>query len=361
MSSSIHPFLHLSREKQGSLFKELGEGQPKSYAQLLASAVKSMKQGEENNPVSREVLQARDLLNSKSQQILEKPFVTPWKQTDVTFTAGMFGLSWAATALSASVGVAAGLSVYYIRSHRVIALVTGCAAYSLWYFRGMCLSLHGALEGHIKVLNDLSWQNQDQFSTSINGVYEGFKKTSYLMKCYINAHRKRDGSENYGVILLTELRDAINVMIEKPDRKSTAEDIQNVDLTKIRSFFVRFEKVCRKGLYGTVTLGVIAVAWTYYAYVQKAYLMTIAGIVQFVAASTICRELYVFQRGSKNIFSVQENKVADAFQEMAARSMLFWAMDLEKADRYQIQNTVVIPFDAILKLIPSWKDPVQVK
>jgi hypothetical protein len=225
----------------------------------------------------------------------------------------------------------------------------------------MCLSLHGALEGHIKVLNDLSWQNQDQFSTSINGVYEGLKKTSYLMKCYIKAHQKRDGSENYGVILLTELRDAINVMIVAPNRTSTAEDIQKVDLEKIRSFFVRFEKVCRKGLYGTATLGVIAVAWTYYAYVQKAYLMTIAGIVQFVAASTICRELYVFQRGSKNIFSVQENKVAEAFQEMAARSMLFWAMDLEKADRYQIQNTVVIPFDAILKLIPSWKDPVQVK
>ena len=37
--------------------------------------------------------------------------------------------------------------------------------------------------------------------------------------------------------------------------------------------------------------------------------MTIVGIVHFAAASTIFRELYIFQRGSKNIFSVQEQKV----------------------------------------------------
>ena len=63
--------------------------------------------------------------------------------------------------------------------------------------------------------------------------------------------------------------------------------------------------------------------------------------------------LHVLQRGSGKI--KEGVKVESEFQSMATHSLLFSRMGLQQADERQIQNGVVIPFDAILQLIPSWK------
>ncbi|MGD0664836.1 MAG: hypothetical protein ABSA17_03785 [Rhabdochlamydiaceae bacterium] len=303
--------------------------------------------------------------------------VNLWKNKQHAIEVITMLLPFAAIALNVASVVPAGTAFFYLRSHRSLAVASACSACACLFFASTCYKLQGPLKDLGKIINELKWENFGAFFGKVEGAYNELRKTSYLARFILNAQEKKLDNNDRALRLFGEHLSALQAIIcvasKLKDRYlnyklgittklSSIEDIQKkVDLAKILSFFVRFEKICQKGLYGTATFGLVALAWAYYAYVQKAYLMTIAGIVHFAVASTISRELYIFQRGSKNIFSVQEDKVAEAFQEMAARSMLFWAMDLEKADRYQIQNTVVIPFDTILKLIPSWKDPVQVK
>ena len=355
---SNFPYWQIEKKDQSAIAKELRKKykEAKTYAGLYKQALQHLGPNPPQEKPSVEVQQVIEALNSKAREVLEAPFVTPWKEEMPVIQVLTYLLPYAAHAATVSGMAVGGISLLYLRSQTVIALANICGACAFLVLRSNILNLNktfGKIHNHISQLN---WQNQTEFSSQIDAAY----KASYLMRLYFGAHSRKMSKDHQGLNLLKEQLSAINhikfLLIKlymMPGSDLKLEGIQIADLGQIKAFFVKFERICRKGMLGTVGVAMVALAWAYYAYVQKAYLMTIAGMVHFVGGAAISWQLFKLQKISKNIH-LSNDDVAVAIQKAASESFL-----LRRIGVADIHKAVVIPFDAILKLIPAWKESVK--
>ena len=81
--------------------------------------------------------------------------------------------------------------------------------------------------------------------------------------------------------------------------------------------------------------------------------MTLAGMAYCVGSLLMTREFFTLQCGAKKVYTAEN--LTQAFAEVVPTSTVLSAMKIQNATAYDIQNTVVIPVEAILTFVPGWK------
>lgn len=251
-------------------------------------------------------------------------------------------------------GVAvAGVGLFYLRSHKLLALAAGCSSLVLFFLRSICLKVEASFNQELRIIDELTHQNLAQFSEETNNVYGELKKASWLMNRYLSTQQPLTPKDHWGLELLQEQLAAAKYLKQFRDGLAFPDDLKNETSQNFSLFFEKFEALCQRGKQMTMRVGVLALAWSCYVYMQRAYLMTAIGIVHFAAYAALTYELMILQSGSRKIKNVRQ--IEPEFQKMASHSFLLSRMGLQQANIQAIEKAVVIPFDAILKLIPSWK------
>ncbi len=381
-----HPFNRLNHDQKRSItaavVAQLRGFQKTSYAEALQALVGKTDPGK----LSKEASQAFNALNIAAQKTLT---VTSWKGGR-PFLTNLGPLLKIGNKVVFAGGVAtAGIGLFYAPSHKFLALANGCAACAFWILSSRCTLITDAVGQFSQIIENLTSENLNQFPDQIKEVYAGLEKSLFIGS-YLQTHRRKIRCEEHekSLILFKEQLSAIqylhNLIVansekllsltisamhspigflssalfpEKKNLKSiTAADIPPKDLEEIKTFFQNFDKLCRSHQLKAAGVGVLALAWTYYTYVQRVYLMIVAGVVHCIAFFLLAKELYVFQRGSKKIVAASSQEVVQEFRAMAANSSLLSLMSLQEAQASEIKNYVVIQFDAILNLLPSWKE-----
>lgn len=267
----------------------------------------------------------------------------------VTYGKWMSGMSGVSSAC---------LALLYCRSSKVLALASLCATCaSFALYRTFCAS-----SVTCQTLLEKMQQCDKGLSKSIHASYEVLGNTNWIAGRYLNAHKTKIALENPGPTLLQEQLDATGYLSTIIQRLKLAQGTcleqapssESIKLPELKQFFEKFGSFCQQGALRAAGFGCAALAWAYYSYMQRARLMCVIGVVYGVSSMVIAQQLYTLGKGSKAI-SVAQN-IETQFQEVAKRSFLLRRMGMAQASATQIQNRFVVPFDAILKLIPAWKE-----
>lgn len=313
----------------------------------------------EQVPEDPVVLQLIQALEDKALEHLEKPVVKPWKGVcdSVRELTGLCQI--AALGLTATCMGSIGMSLFYLRSHRVIAVACGCIGAAAFALRRTALRCAAAAEKYAEAIENLTIDNVENFYSQLTEIYTGHKKTDFLARDYFHRQERAHGNTEIAAQLLNEQLAALRQMKRlflslytvQPFVWDEKIETQPADIKK---FFVRFEAFTRRGLlYGTgFTLG--SMGWTAYTLMQRAYLMSLAGIVSISAGAAISHQLYLFNQGAKKIHITSDGLVSSAFQNMSSKISLLQRLGLQKAELKQIHQAFVIPCNEILKLIPLW-------
>lgn len=350
---SIYPFMRLERDDQRRVSHELQAAYFQQGVQEVAfqsdyrDALLVMAGKKEASTLS---VAGEEILNELNNQA--DPFTSGWKQTLPTVTILTNLLLLGSYGCTAGSAVSAGMSLLYLRSHKIIALASACSGCALLILSSVYKNMVTTFQFHERLIENLSWKNQAQFSEQVNAIY---KSSLFFRRLFSQSNET--GQSHKGLQLLRDHLSAVeharNVLICLFNGAVPGEfpgGAQGLD----KSFFMRLSKLARSGMISSGVVSVLLLAWTSYAYLQKARLMAITALVQFVGASLITYELIVLSTGSKRVYSASDDEIGREFQAMALHSFLLKRMGLQTANAAQIQNAVVIPFEAVLKLVPSW-------
>ncbi len=344
-----HLYWKLDLVTQSTIAKELKSSYGKGFTSLYKSALQYMGLNPPNKPVPEDVQKIIGALDERAAEIL---YVGPWKSELPTIENITALLPLCGQVVSGVAAASLGVTLLYARSHRVLAVATLCVTCAMVAIRSFVLKLNEGFEKHYGVIEALNAQNLEQFSGTIDNVYNELKKTSYLMRLYLNSHQSRMKEGHQGLELLREQLLAMHHLKALFLGLAGLPGSQTEIDSKI--FFTKFEKLARKGLYGTVFYGAATAAVAYYAYVQRARLMVVIGIVHCIGALAIARELYVLKKGSSLVGKADPEQMNEQFQYIVNKSFIFNYLGVKN-----IQDTVFISLDAILKLIPAWKEQIK--
>jgi hypothetical protein len=190
-----HPFWRLSQQERSDISKALRAkfvsqgGQENAFNASFKSVLSAM-QGK--LPEEQLLVGAQQLLKSLNGQATRYLETIPaWQATlgDVTILTGLLSLGAQASQWGAM--VPAGVALLCLRSHKVLAVASGCVACALLVFSSICWKLNGAFERHYQLISDLNLENFDQFEGSVQEVYEGLKKTHVLIRIYLNKRQAK--------------------------------------------------------------------------------------------------------------------------------------------------------------------------
>ncbi len=309
-----------------------------------------------DDDVIRQLIEA---IENKASEHVKQTHVTSWK--------GVCNYVWdlsdlcqiASSRFTITCAVSAGLSLFYLRSHRIIAVACGCVAVAAFSLRTTALHCAAAASKYGQAIDNLTIFNDGQFYDQLTAVYEEHKKTDFLARAYFHRQERALGKTEVASQLLNEqltaLRQMRRLWLHLMASQSFALDEKiNAQPAEVKNFFGRFESITRRSLlYGAgFTFG--SMGWTAYTFAQRAYLMSVAGIVSITVGTVISYQLYLFNQGAKKIHIVSDESVPSAFQDMVSKIFLLRRLGLQKAELKQIHQAFVIPCDEILKLIPSW-------
>ncbi len=350
---TIYPFLQLSKEDRSKYANELQSTyatekkiSKKVFGQHYRAVLEVMAGTKEESallPIQTDVL----------NDLNDAAFVKPWKNELHSFEILTYLIAYGSTVPLVPAGVSLGLSLLYMRSHKVIALASGCAAISCLVLRNTCFELIDALGKQKTVIENLTWRNQAGFSSEIDQVYAGLKKTSWLMRYYLNQQERYLGKEHFGLVVLKQQLAALVQIQNLPLSFLLSVKTETADQPRIQTFFKKAEPLFGNGFRGTLGLSLLGLGWTGYTLTQKAYLMTVIGLVQSLGLFALARSFYVLQQGSKRIYESQS--IATDLQTTLQR-LFFNQVDVTELSEATIETAFVVPLDAIFKLIPSWNE-----
>lgn len=339
-----HPFLNLEKSQRLAVAKELKEVE--GFGDHFETAVKNMRDGTVPTPGALAVMNA---LDAKAVEILEKPVVDPWRKEGQTINDITGYLSLAQKGCVIGSGGALVVSLLY-RSNRLFVVASLCVACAFLALKAIASSWENAFHEVGIKLKKLSWRNQNEFSQEVVAIYEGLAKANYLTKVYLGSstaepiERLREQlfafkSLRSVVLRLVGVRTAVSACVEQD-----------------KFFFNKFAKITRQGLKVSVGVAFLAASFTYYASIQRAYMMACIGVVQVVGALAISRELFALQKYSKRIFLATDDTYTQKCQELIQQS---WFINRLGETPLTMRAEVVNPLDAILKLVPGWRDDAE--
>ncbi len=343
----------------------------------ISSAVKYAINSVHSQSLDALVIEFGNLLNKEAMRFIynseESKYSTCkaflcWKKRACTVRILSQGWELGASYIGKGSIIPLGLSILYLRSHKILALANVCAACALQILSSEFLKISKAFSQQFKTLNELKVDEVDEvddFLQSVSKSYEDLKKESWIARSYLNAHKKHmKGKQSLNsLVILKEHIDAFNHLscfLKKFffQFHSFQSNKSTLNLEIIKNFFKKFEKLCLSAQKRAIGIWALSLVWSYYAYTQRAYLMVLAGIVHLIAWSVIIKELFTLAKGSKKIYSFDSTPVINSnFQAMAAKSWLFMTLpnNMEVED---IQQHIVTPMNFILTLIPTWKEEI---
>jgi len=367
MSAINFPFWSLSTEKKKRIASELKAEyqlngvQPKQFAAWYKNTIDVMSQTKLMDSLSPAEKHLLDDLN-------DRPYVKPWRDERPQFTQITFFCQAGARACSMMGHASVALAAVYIHSHRMIAIASLCHAAACLYLRSACLHADAAMKKIESKIDALSWKNQAMFSSEIDNVYE---KTHPLLRLYFNAQKRRlAGKDHAGLLLLKQQLSAFHylgnfknilgqqimalLLSQRGESMEFSNDEQPADLNRLHAFTQKIDPLSRTAFQGLAGFGVLGLGWAYLAYQQRAYLMSVAGLIYSIFmlnAARCVHHLRVFAQAAQEADT--GSKVTTLFNQAVLKITFNLISPISEST---LERSVVIPFDAILKLIPAWND-----
>ena len=359
MSAKVHPFLTLDKLVQLQFIKELRGSFSGCFAVAYPMAIKFM--DGRVAEIDSETQALVDAMTAKANEILgpddfEKNYL-PWKGQVIVLT-GVFpiaksaaqGLSYAALAMG-------GLTLWSFRSSKLLAAANGCACLALVLLGNSIIKYVEGLNEHSKMIEALNVQNRGEFSSKIDQNYVKMERSIPILQTYFTARKRRLGSaEHQGLQLLRQDVSAIQAMMHYFSDNSSyqmthipiaVESEKLVNLSEIKAFFERFEMILRKGkglAFGGTLMGM---AYLYCAYVNRAYVMIIAGLTFTLMNSLLFSVARSYEIGAATMLSAEDHTLIDIFNQNVAGRLIPQA-----ENEISLQQAIVIRLDRILRLIP---------
>lgn len=366
VASSVHPYLGLTKDQKKIISDEfLNQAEDKKrFAQLFVSASRQMvadvkNQSQPTQP-SVEVVELISKLDGKARELLERPakeaMINGWKVEQITIRVLTDFLTLAQKGFFVGAVGAAGMGLLY-RSHKVIAVANLCVACALFVFSSTSNKLKEAYLQVGQAIQELDLNKCELFSQKIESIYTDLEKASVVMKCYHKIQRRSLPKEHQAQELLREQLFPATMLKKIMFGMAPQGQPEGVEpnLRQLKAFFERFAKISRQAMLITSGVALLGAAWTYYAYLQRAYLMIVAGSIHVVVSSLIAKEFFNLQRGAKKVYQAPDSEFAKTFAEIVPMSTVLSKIGMQNPTVYQIEQCVVIPFDAILTLVPGWK------
>lgn len=346
-STNPHPFVHLGKEQQSAILEQL-KGM-KGFNDYLKSALLHMG-GKDTTTPTPQTLAVMNALDEKAAETLGwKDSVTPRRKEARTIN----DITWylALAQKGSIVGSGSALVVGLLhRSNRLFVVASLCVACAFVALKVIASSWKRAFHEMGLKLGQLSWRNQNEFPEKVAAIYGELAKTNYLTRVYLN--RSEPDRIELLRLQLFAFKSLRSVMLRLMGVPLTSTPCTEHD----KPFFEKFAKINRQGLKASGGVALFAAGLTYYAGLQRAYLMACIGVVQTVGALAISRELFVLQKYSKKIGEASDKTYTDAYKELIQRSWFIRRLGVEPTT---MRAEVVEPLDAILKLIPGWKSDAE--
>jgi len=313
-----------------------------------------------------DIQHVRELLNNSAYDKVPEDnpakVVHRWQLSvqDLTFFASKFkNFSWWSSV--GSIG-AAGLGLRY-NSYRVLMVANLCMACALWVIRSHVQSIAAFCNDISTVIQDLAPERLNNFEGRIASIYEGLEKTTYFIKFYLRQQKATVEKDREGhlkllqkqLYALSQIRNFAFRCTKQLDKLQQGEP----DLNKIRDFFKNFEKLSKNGLFVSGSFTFLGAALTVYASMKKAYLMSLVGMICCIRLLAISKELFNLRNSSKKIIASQDEDMHKNVNEFVSKSKLFSSLKMDNPTLFDYEKIIVIPFDAILTLVPSWKTRVN--
>lgn len=353
-----YPFVRLSLIEQKEVAKKVSQNYPTSYEKkAVIEALSAM-----NNPNSEtlppNVQTALDSLNNAAKKILEEEgqklqenlteWCIPWKKVEGGVVLLTHNLQKIMAQAALGSAIPAGIAFYYYKWHHVIDIANICAACALWVFSWMCLEASDGASSSWKLLQKLKPETYGVFSSNTIDMYRKLE-TRFFLGPYLRAHRSKNNNEPLGLAFLWDQLYAFQTLFS-PEILGE----EPADVTRIKNFFSKLAGFCKYGWGGASALMLIPMASLVCAWRNKACLMALSAAVYAVGLGAVAYEFYVLEEGARKISAEPEDESIPArFNEMVHKS--FTLNKYLGAGIKRIFHAVVIPYDAILNLIPGWK------
>lgn len=313
--------------------------------------------------ISPDVQAIVDVMNSEAQKILNRDDFEKkhpiWRKaiTDIT---GIFPYAGRVLQQGASYGALGmgGLTIWAaLRNSKLLAAANGCAALALILFSSTINHFLGGLYQHSLTIKNLSLENWHEFEGKIGNNYEKMEKSIFVLGRYYGARKRALGIvEQQALLLLKEEVDAIRtlsfygfvLMVSYKTQQPLMNSLeQQFDLKKVKKLFLKIEKIASQGKNLTLIGTLLGMAYLYVAYVQRAYLMIIAGLTYTCLTGALCTTARSYQIGAAAIREATEENLLEIYHQNIAGFLI-----PPVADVNSIQGAIVIPLEKILKLIP---------
>lgn len=269
--------------------------------------------------------------------------VTTWNERLRGFTNIGKDVAWVKNrAMIGSVALG-GLSLYYLRSNYLIGsanLIGTLAMATLWRTSSQVEQATDELSAiWVTCLRKTSSETAD----AVAEVFAKAKEGSLLIRFYLNAQEKLIPNQENVPFSTTFSKEVVEAF---QSWKSTLKTQGNGDPKVIQDFFKRFEKVNSFAQRSSMLWMMGSAAFTYYAFKQRAYLMILAGCIHVGVSFKIRGKYSALELASRKISIAKEDELLSVYKKFFPK-----ATDLKK-----LHSAIVIPFDAMLKMIPAWKN-----
>ena len=360
MSTVTHPFGTLQKSEQLQIVKELRDSElfretfSCSYSKALNFIVGKTAEIDE---MARPLMEA---MNAKASELKFDRDFGAWKQEITPINGAVFYASMAARGISAATLAMGGLTLWSFRNSKALAAANGCALLALVILGN---SVANYTEGLIKVvreLNALEIENCAEFSSKIDGIYEGIAKSIFIFSSYFKGRRAALGkAEHQGLQLLRDDISAIRAlpefitlmqfhMMSGNDIRLEYDSEMVISAEDVKAFFQRLEKLAHNGKGCAFGGTLVGMAYLYLAYLNRAYLMVIAGLTFTIMNGALFLAARSYEMGAAKVHQSDDGDLIQVFNRHVAGGLF-----PKVVNTYSLQKAVTIPLGKILKLIPA--------
>ncbi|QVL56991.1 MAG: hypothetical protein KFB93_06310 [Simkaniaceae bacterium] len=361
MSISSHPFTSLGKSDQLAIVRELRASEQfqvtfsRDYAPALQFMGGKVAEIEEGPRALMEAMNAK--AEEKIEEIDYNKFYKIWKEEVVVLT-GIFPIAnMAVNGTSSAAFAMGGLTLWSFRSSKLLAAANGCACLALILLSNSLINYAEGIHKISQTIEALNIENKAIFSPSINEHYEGIEKSTTVLRSYFGARKRVLGNpEHQGLQMLREDLSAIQalksysmsmLMWYQTKTPLSIESEKLVDVQQIKTFFEKLERVTLKGKNLAAAGTLIGMAYLYCAYLNRAYLMMIAGLTFTLMNGALFSVARSYQMGAIAMREADESNLLEIFHKNMRGRLLPRA-----TDPISLQQAIIIPLDRILRLIP---------
>lgn len=364
MSTAVSPYLQLQRPVQAQILNKLQRSDEfrNTFRETAGAALQYI-----NDPATEVTEDSRRLAEAMNAEADFKINYNPWQRevddltplfsvvNDLLFSVvnGLKkGLVWSSLAMG-------GLTLWSFKSSKLLVATNGCATIGLLLFSRAVDSYVLASRRHVEVIKALNIGNRNAFSGAIDGHLAQAEKSSKLLRYYFRARKQAIGAkENQGLLLLKEDLGVIRGMRAYIARALPSVQMgifvstpsgQEVNLKQIKDFFAKLERILHRGRQVAALGTLMGIGYLYCAYVNRAYLMVVAGLTFSVASGVLCATAHSYQI---EVAKMQDAAGEDALLKLFNDHVSRWFIP-QAANALSLQEAIVIPLDKILKLIPA--------